>query len=64
MSDGFYCEQKGEVMVYGFTHSDDAAVDAWAATLAAYLDTLPADKSFYILMDVSDKDVSFTPRAL
>ena len=63
MSDGFYCEQQGAVMVYGFTHSDDAAVDAWASALAAYLDNLPADKSFSVLMDVSDKTVSFTPRA-
>ena len=63
MSDGFYCEQQGAVMVYGFTHSDDAAVDAWAATLAAYLDSMPADTRFFILMDVSDKTVSFTPRA-
>ena len=63
MSDGFYCEQQGEVMVYGFTHSDDAAVDAWAAALAAYLESRPADTAFLILMDVSDKSVSFTPRA-
>ena len=63
MSDGFYCEQQGEVMVYGFTHSDDAAVDAWALALDAYLENTPADRPFRILMDVSDKDVSFTPRA-
>ena len=63
MSDGFYCEQEGEVMVYGFTHSDDAAVDAWAAALGTYLDNMPADIGFLILMDVSDKTVSFTPRA-
>ena len=63
MSDGFYCEQQGEVIVYSFTHSDDAAVDAWAIALAAYLDSTPADGLFYVLMDVSDKSVSFTPRA-
>ncbi len=63
MSDGFYCEQQGEVMVYGFAHSDDNAVDSWAIELDAYLDNLLADKSFRVLMDVSDKDVSFTPRA-
>ncbi len=63
MSDGFYCEQQGEVMIYGFTHSDDDAVDAWAVALSAYLDTLPTEKPFRVLMDVSDKSVSFTPRA-
>ena len=63
MSDGFYCEQQGEVMVYGFTHSDDDAVDAWAIELDSYLNNLPFDKPFHVLMDVSDKDVSFTPRA-
>jgi hypothetical protein len=36
MAEGFYCEQQGAVMVYGFTRSDDAAVDAWAAALATY----------------------------
>ncbi len=63
MSDGFYCEQQGEVMVYGFTHSDDAAVDAWATALAAYLESTPVHSTFRVLMDVSDKTVSFTPRA-
>ncbi|MBA3875045.1 MAG: hypothetical protein H0X30_38455 [Anaerolineae bacterium] len=63
MSDGFYCEQQGTVMLYGFTHSDDDAVDAWAAALDAYLQSLPAGSTFRILMDVSDKAVSFTPRA-
>src|SRR6185436_1220729 len=63
MSDGFYCEQQGEVMVYDFTHYDDAAVDAWASALDAYLESTSADRPFRVLMDVSDKDVSFTPRA-
>src|SRR3954463_334574 len=63
MSDGFYCEQQGVVMLYGFTHSDDAAVDAWAVALDAYLGSLPAGSTFRVLMDVSDKAVSFTPRA-
>ncbi len=63
MSDGFYCEQQGEVMVYGFTHSDDDAVDAWASALDAYFSNQPLDKPFRVLMDVSDKSVSFTPRA-
>lgn len=62
MSDGFYCEQQGTVMLYGFTHSDDAAVDAWAAALDAYLGSLPAGNTFCVLMDVSEKAVSFTPR--
>ena len=63
MSDGFYCEQQGEVMIYGFTHSDDGAVDAWAVALDSYLANQGIDKPFRVLMDVSDKDVSFTPRA-
>jgi len=63
MSDGFYCEQHDEVMIFGFTHSADAAVDAWADALSVYLDTFPPDQSFRIVMDVSDQAVSFTPRA-
>lgn len=63
MSDGFYCEQQDEVMVYGFTHSDDDAVDQWASALNSYLEHLPPEKPFRVLMDVSDKSVSFTPRA-
>ncbi len=63
MADGFYCEQQGDIMVCGFTHSNDEAVDAWAAVLAAYLDSVIPDEHFRVLMDVSDKQVSFTPRA-
>ncbi len=63
MSEEFYCEQQGEVMIYGFTRSNDDDVDVWASALDAYLQNLPSSKAFSILMDVSDKSVSFTPRA-
>ena len=63
MSEGFYCEQQGEVMVYGFTRSEDADVDAWAAALTAHIEAIPIDQPFRVLMDVSAKQVNFTARA-
>lgn len=63
MTEGFYCEQQGDIMVYGFTRSEDTDVDAWAAALIAHIEATPPDTPFRVLMDVSAKQVSFTARA-
>ncbi len=63
MTEGFFYEALDDVMVYGFTRSEDADVDAWAEALIAHIESTPPDKLFRVVMDVSAKQVSFTARA-
>ena len=63
MVEGFLSGQLDKIFVCGFTESTDLAVDKWAHSLTTYIDSVSVDARFYVLMDVSAKNVSFTPRA-
>jgi hypothetical protein len=60
MSEGFTCEQHGDITVFTFADSSEGAIDSWAAALAETINSTPPNRLFLILMDVSSRQVSFT----
>ncbi len=60
MPEGFTCEQRGEITLFTFTDSSEAAIDTWAEILIQTIEGTPAGRPFLILMDVSARQVSFT----
>ena len=63
MSDGFVIKQHEGITHHIFIHSEDSAVDEWAAAFHKLMADTPEDHPFYVLMDVSGKDVYFTANA-
>ncbi|MGB1286669.1 MAG: hypothetical protein ACPG7F_09075 [Aggregatilineales bacterium] len=59
----YYSKTDGHIKIFKFVRSTDAAVEAWAADLDAYLSQHPPGDPFYILLDVSGDNVGFTTAA-
>lgn len=60
MPDTLSIDQIGAITVYTFHDSSEAAIDVWAADAALLIENTPPDGEFHILMDVSEKQVSFS----
>lgn len=63
MSEDFVAEEVDGITHHIFINSEDSAVEAWAAAFHQLMADTPEDQPFYLLMDVSGRDVYFTPRA-
>jgi hypothetical protein len=60
MTDGFRAEQINGIAIYTFTNNTEAAIDTWAATLVQWIESIPPNTLFRILMDVSSNQVTFS----
>lgn len=63
MPDDFYMLQDDFIDIFKFTRSTDAAVDKWANELEKTIQKTPTSERFYILLDVSGDDVTFSQAA-
>jgi hypothetical protein len=60
MTDGFHAEQIDGIALHTFTDHAEESVDIWADTLAQWIDSMPPEQPFRVLLDVSVPQVSFT----
>jgi len=63
MADGLLTETIDGIVIYTFTDSSEAAIDAWGAALARLIDATPPDRPFRVLMDVASAQVTFSRHA-
>jgi len=63
MTTDFYSERDGHIQIFKFNESTDVAVQKWADALDTYMDSMPDDAPFYVLLDVTGEGVEFTPLA-
>ena len=63
MPDDFYTLQDDFINVFKFTRSTETAVDEWAIALERTIEETPESERFYILLDVSGDDVTFSQSA-
>jgi hypothetical protein len=60
---GLEITEQGEITIYTFTDSSDAAVDEWAASLESLFNDTPVKQPLSVMVDVSSPDVEFTALA-
>lgn len=63
MPDDFYMLKDDFIDVFKFTRSTDEAVDEWAVALENLIESTPKAQPFYILLDVSGDNVTFSAAA-
>jgi hypothetical protein len=63
MSLDFYTEQDDFIQIFKFKRSTDEAVTQWAEALDHAIESRPLKDPFYILLDVTGKEVEFTALA-
>lgn len=63
MPDDFYTLSEDFIEVFKFRRSTDEAVEQWAEALDATISNTPKKETFYILLDVSGDDVTFSASA-
>lgn len=63
LTQDFYARTEDFIEVFKFVRSTDAAVVAWAETLDQYIENTPKSEPFYILLDVSGDEVTFSATA-
>ena len=63
MSADFLMISESPIQIFRFVRSTDQAVAEWASALEQYIDNIPPQERFFILLDVAGDDVSFTAEA-
>ncbi|MEO1290033.1 MAG: hypothetical protein AAFV93_19945 [Chloroflexota bacterium] len=63
MTDDFYRQQDDFIDIFKFRRSTDEAVEQWAESLEALIAETPKAQPFYILLDVSGDEVTFSELA-
>ncbi len=63
MPAGLVIEENDGITEYRFSDSSEEAIDMWGEHLSRLIASTPVNDCFYVLMDVSDKQVSFSSHA-
>jgi|GEM_PF-1712309 len=63
LAQDFYTVTEEFIEVFKFRRSTDEAVEEWAEALDAYISDTPKKENFYILLDVSGDEVTFSAAA-